>query len=211
MDIDAIVSQVDIDAIAKRIDVDAIVERIDVDAIVSRVDIDAVVRRLDLVALAEEVVNGIDCLRSSASRPARWHPTSFATHGCKASTPTLRSPESSTASSVDAAPDTPTHRVSLSQRYRLGRSAAQRAAAMSAHVDPIPREARPFQGHRAGLMTRIAAAAIDFGIVIIALAVCYLGVSAFLFLLNPRSLAPRQCLLRCCIRLAACCSRYISR
>jgi len=36
-------------------------------------------------------------------------------------------------------------------------------------------------------MTRIAAAAIDFGIVIIALAVCYLGVSAFLFLLNPRS------------------------
>src|SRR4029450_9519171 len=60
VDIDAIVSQVDIDAIAKRIDVDAIVERIDVDAIVSRVDIDAIVRRLDLVALAEEVVNGID-------------------------------------------------------------------------------------------------------------------------------------------------------
>jgi hypothetical protein len=54
------VRQVDIDAIAKRIDVDAIVERIDVDAIVSRVDVDAIVRRLDLVALAEEVVNGID-------------------------------------------------------------------------------------------------------------------------------------------------------
>jgi hypothetical protein len=60
VDIDAIVRQVDIDAIAKRIDVDAIVERIDVDAIVSRVDVDAIVRRLDLVALAEEVVNGID-------------------------------------------------------------------------------------------------------------------------------------------------------
>jgi hypothetical protein len=60
MDIDAIVRHVDIDAIAKRIDVDAIVERIDVDAIVSRVDVDAIVRRLDLVALAEEVVNGID-------------------------------------------------------------------------------------------------------------------------------------------------------
>jgi uncharacterized RDD family membrane protein YckC len=58
---------------------------------------------------------------------------------------------------------------------------------MSAHVDPIPREARPFQGHRAGLMTRIAAAAIDVGIVIIALGVCYLGVSAFFFLLDPRS------------------------
>jgi hypothetical protein len=60
LDVDAIVSQVDIDAIARRIDVDAIVERIDIDAIVSRVDIDAIVRRLDLVALAEEVVNGID-------------------------------------------------------------------------------------------------------------------------------------------------------
>jgi hypothetical protein len=60
VDIDAIARQVDIDAIAKRIDVDAIVERIDIDAIVSRVDIDAVVRRLDLVALAEEIVNGID-------------------------------------------------------------------------------------------------------------------------------------------------------
>ena len=58
---------------------------------------------------------------------------------------------------------------------------------MTAHVDPIPREARPFQGHRAGLITRTAAAAIDFGIVIIALGVCYLGVSAFLFLLDPRS------------------------
>jgi uncharacterized RDD family membrane protein YckC len=58
---------------------------------------------------------------------------------------------------------------------------------MSPHVDPIPREARPFQGHRAGLVTRTAAAAIDFGIVLIALGVCYLGVSAFLFLLDPRS------------------------
>jgi len=60
VDVDAIVSQVDIDAIARRIDVDAIVERIDIDAIVSGVDIDAIVQRLDLVALAEEVVNGID-------------------------------------------------------------------------------------------------------------------------------------------------------
>jgi uncharacterized RDD family membrane protein YckC len=58
---------------------------------------------------------------------------------------------------------------------------------MSAHVDPIPREARPFQGHRAGLVTRAAAAAIDLGIVILALAVCYLGVTAGYFLFDPRS------------------------
>ena len=57
---------------------------------------------------------------------------------------------------------------------------------MSAHVDPIPREARPFQGHRAGLITRTAAAAIDLGIVIVALGVSYLGISAILFLLDPR-------------------------
>ncbi len=63
---------------------------------------------------------------------------------------------------------------------------------MSAHIDPVPREARPFQGHRAGLVTRAAAGAIDVGIVIIALGVCYLGVFAFLFLLEPRNFtAPR--------------------
>jgi uncharacterized RDD family membrane protein YckC len=60
---------------------------------------------------------------------------------------------------------------------------------MSAHVDPVPREARPFQGHRAGLVTRTAAAAIDVGIVIIALGVCYLGVFAFLFLVDPHNFA----------------------
>jgi uncharacterized RDD family membrane protein YckC len=58
---------------------------------------------------------------------------------------------------------------------------------VSTHVDPIPQEARPFQGHRAGLVTRTAAAAIDFGIVLLALGVCYVGLSAFLFLLEPRS------------------------
>ena len=58
---------------------------------------------------------------------------------------------------------------------------------MSTHVDPIPREARPFQGHRAGLVTRTAAAAIDLGIVIIALGVCYLGVTALIFLFDPRT------------------------
>ena len=63
---------------------------------------------------------------------------------------------------------------------------------MSAHVDPVPREARPFQGHRAGLVTRAAAGAIDVGVVIVALVVCYLVVFAFLYLLDPRNFtAPR--------------------
>jgi len=54
-------------------------------------------------------------------------------------------------------------------------------------VDPVPREARPYQGHRAGLVTRVAAGAIDLGIVIIALGALYLGVTAFIFLFNPRN------------------------
>ena len=58
---------------------------------------------------------------------------------------------------------------------------------MSASVDPVPREARPFQGHRAGLVTRVAASVIDLGVVIIALVACYLGVCAVLFLLDPRN------------------------
>jgi uncharacterized RDD family membrane protein YckC len=61
---------------------------------------------------------------------------------------------------------------------------------MSAHVDPIPREARPFQGHRAGLVTRTVAAAIDIAIVTVALGVSYLGIWLFLLLFNPRISTP---------------------
>jgi uncharacterized RDD family membrane protein YckC len=56
----------------------------------------------------------------------------------------------------------------------------------------VPREARSFQGHRAGLVTRLAAGAIDVGVVILALVVCYFVVFAFLYLLDPRNFtAPR--------------------
>jgi uncharacterized RDD family membrane protein YckC len=58
---------------------------------------------------------------------------------------------------------------------------------MSAHVDPVPYEARPYQGRRAGLVTRAAAAVIDVAIVLVALGVGYLGICAFLFVLNPRN------------------------
>ena len=61
---------------------------------------------------------------------------------------------------------------------------------MSTNVDPIPYEARPYQGRRAGLITRILAAAIDSGLVVIALGVAYLGICAFLFLLNPHKFTP---------------------
>ena len=56
---------------------------------------------------------------------------------------------------------------------------------MTAHVDPIPKEARAFQGRRAGLVTRSAAACIDIGVVVVALIVVYLGVVIVIFLVPP--------------------------
>jgi uncharacterized RDD family membrane protein YckC len=56
---------------------------------------------------------------------------------------------------------------------------------MTAHVDPIPNEARAFQGRRAGLVTRVAAAGIDLGVVVIALIAVYLGVVVVVFLVPP--------------------------
>ncbi len=56
---------------------------------------------------------------------------------------------------------------------------------MTAHVDPIPKEARAFQGRRAGLVTRSVAAGIDIGVVVLALIVAYLGVVVVIFLVPP--------------------------
>ena len=59
---------------------------------------------------------------------------------------------------------------------------------MTAHVDPIPQEARGFQGRRAGLVSRGAAACIDIGVVFLTLLVAYLVVVVVLFLLPPGGL-----------------------
>jgi uncharacterized RDD family membrane protein YckC len=56
---------------------------------------------------------------------------------------------------------------------------------MTASIDPIPKEARRFQGLRAGLITRALAAAIEIGVVAVAMAAIYLGFSAVLFLYRP--------------------------
>ena len=54
-------------------------------------------------------------------------------------------------------------------------------------VSPLPREARPYQGQRAGLVTRFVAAVIDGVVVGVVLLVGYAGVAAFLFMLDPRN------------------------
>ena len=53
-------------------------------------------------------------------------------------------------------------------------------------ISPVPREARPYQGRRAGLVTRIVAAAIDGILVGFALLGGYLALAGFLFLVDPR-------------------------
>ena len=61
---------------------------------------------------------------------------------------------------------------------------------MTGRVDPIPKEARDFQGRRAGLVTRVAAAAIDVGVTVIALLVGYAAVCAVVFFAPPRGFDP---------------------
>ena len=56
---------------------------------------------------------------------------------------------------------------------------------MTARVDSIPPEARAFQGRRAGLVTRVAAACIDIGVVVLALIVAYLGFVVVVFVVPP--------------------------
>ena len=47
-------------------------------------------------------------------------------------------------------------------------------------VSPLPREARPYQGRRAGLVTRMAAAALDGVVVSLLLLIGYAAVAVFL-------------------------------
>jgi uncharacterized RDD family membrane protein YckC len=53
-------------------------------------------------------------------------------------------------------------------------------------VSPIPREARPYQGQRAGLITRLIAGAVDAVVVVALLVVAYLTLNGLLFLVDPR-------------------------
>ena len=55
---------------------------------------------------------------------------------------------------------------------------------MTARVEPVPNEARVFQGRRAGLVTRVVAACVDVGVVAIALVLAYLGVVVVVFLVQ---------------------------
>ncbi len=57
---------------------------------------------------------------------------------------------------------------------------------MHEHEFAVPKEARAFQGQRAGIVTRVVAAAIDAALVALVLLGAYLGLTGMLFLLDPR-------------------------
>ena len=50
----------------------------------------------------------------------------------------------------------------------------------------VPREARPFQGHRAGLVSRGIAAVVDYLVTVVAVAIGYAAICAGLFVLTPQ-------------------------
>jgi len=54
-------------------------------------------------------------------------------------------------------------------------------------MNAVPAEARPFQGHRAGIVTKSVANSVDLGLTIGAVVALYLGWAAVLFLVNPRA------------------------
>ena len=54
-------------------------------------------------------------------------------------------------------------------------------------ISPVPREARPYQGHSAGLVTRVVANTIDAAIVGVMVGAIYLGLVSVKFLLDPRT------------------------
>ena len=53
-------------------------------------------------------------------------------------------------------------------------------------VSPVPREAREWQGRRAGIVTRLAASALDGVVVGMVLLAGYFSLAALMFLVDPR-------------------------
>ena len=60
VDVDRLADAISIDRLMERIDLNEVAAGIDVDAVAARLDVERVVDRLDLVAIANEVIDGID-------------------------------------------------------------------------------------------------------------------------------------------------------
>lgn len=60
VDVDRLADAISIDRLMERIDLNEVAAGIDVDAVAARLDVERVVQRLDLVAIANEVIDGVD-------------------------------------------------------------------------------------------------------------------------------------------------------
>ena len=58
---------------------------------------------------------------------------------------------------------------------------------MTGRYATVPAQARDFQGQRAGIVTRVAAAAVDFLVVIVAICLIYGGIALATFIVRPSS------------------------
>ena len=168
LDLDAVVDRIDVDAIVARVDVDAIAARIDPNAIAGRVDVSRIIERIDLSALALEVIDRIDLpeIDPGVHRRGRLRHRAHRPIGVDLGRPgrgEVRRPSP--------------------------RPAARRGSdggAVSTSVRYVPAEAREVQGASAGIVTRVAANAIDVGVAAVIVTVAYLAWAAGLFLLRGR-------------------------
>lgn len=60
LDLDAVVRRLDLDGIVDAVDLDRQVARVDLDRIAGRIDLNRQVARVDLIALANEIIEGVD-------------------------------------------------------------------------------------------------------------------------------------------------------
>ena len=63
---------------------------------------------------------------------------------------------------------------------------------MTRVVSSIPEGARAYQGHRAGLVSRLLATGVDLAVTVTTLVVLYAAWSVLLFVLDPRGFPSRR-------------------
>ena len=175
---------VDVDAVAARLDVEPVIDRVDLTALVlERVDlgavVDAALAKVDLIGLAEQVIDGVDLpelIRESTGSMASDTVRGVRMRGIEADQTVSRAMDRLLPSPAPARPGPREHGGRRGGRTLEGGG-----------VSPLPREARPYQGQRAGVVTRLAAAVIDSLVVGPSCVAGYFGFAGVLFLIDPRS------------------------
>ena len=139
-----------------------------VDELLRRVDLDAVIARLDLAKLAEDVIASVDLpeiIRESTSA------VSVRDGARGADAQHLRGRGGRSRHGAADAPSS---------------TGCRRMTSAEGAPSAVPREARAYQGHRAGMVTRTVAAAVDAVVVLLVVAVGLLAVNGLSFVLDPR-------------------------